>query len=196
MVEVATQESAAVPAPVPVPVSSLEPEAAEAVDAPEAGTASSARGPGAEQSWRALEAGGKYADAVKAAERRGLPTIYQTGSGDDLIALARASRFAGRMDVAQRALTVCRTRFAGSPQAAMSAFLLGRSANGAQAAEWFSTYLREQPSGALAREALGRLIEAHQASGDHVSGRAAAERYLKSYPDGPHATLARQALHR
>jgi transmembrane sensor len=194
MVEVAAQEGAAVPAP--VPVSSLEPEALEIVEPSEDVAPGNARNHGAEQSWRTLEASGKYADAVKAAERRGLGTIYQTGNGDDLIALARASRFAGRMDVAQKALTVCRARFAGSPQAAMSAFLLGRSANGAKAAEWFSTYLREQPGGALAREALGRLIEAHQASGDHVSGRAAAERYLKSYPDGPHATLARQALHR
>ena len=72
----------------------------------------------------------------------------------------------------------------------------GFRAGGAQAADWFSTYLREQPSGALAREALGRLIEAYQAAGDRVSARATAERYLKSYPDGPHATLARQALHR
>jgi len=78
----------------------------------------------------------------------------------------------------------------------MSAFLLGRSASGAQAVQWFSAYLKEQPSGALAREALGRLIEAYQAAGDRVSSRAAAERYLKSYPDGPHATLAREALHR
>jgi hypothetical protein len=192
MVEVASQETAAEPAP--VPVGDLLPEAPEAVEAPE--NAAPGRAHGAEPTWRALEASGKYADAVKAAERRGLSSIYQTGSGDELLALARAARFASRMDVAQQALTACRARFAGSQQAAMSAFLLGRSASGAQAAQWFSTYLREQPSGALAREALGRLIEAYQAAGDHVSGRAAAERYLKSYPDGPHATLARQALHR
>jgi TolA-binding protein len=194
MVEVTSPESGAEPAP--VLVSDLAPEETPAVDAPDEAVTGSARPQGAERSWRALEASGKYADAVKAAERRGLSGIYQSGGGDDLLALARASRFAGRMDVAQQALTACRARFAGSPQAAMSAFLLGRSASGAQAAKWFSTYLREQPSGALAREALGRLIEAHEAAGDHVSGRAAAERYLKSYPDGPHATLARQALHR
>jgi outer membrane protein assembly factor BamD (BamD/ComL family) len=98
--------------------------------------------------------------------------------------------------VNREALMACRARFAGTQQAAMSAFQLGRSASGAQAAQWFSTYLKEQPGGQLAREALGRLIEAHEAAGDHVSGRAAAERYLKSYPDGPHAALARQALHR
>ena len=195
MVEVSTQDSVSAvptPAPLPVPVDSLSPEAAAAQDE----AATSAPHARSEPTWRALEASGKYAEAVKTAERRGLSSIYQAGPADDLLALARASRFAGRMDVAREALMACRARFSGSAQAAMSAFLLGRSASGVQAAEWFSTYLKEQPSGALAREALGRLIEAYQAAGDRVSARAAAERYLKSYPDGPHATLARQALHR
>ena len=198
MVEVASSESAAAavtpaPAPTPVSVDSLSPETDEVTADETLPSSPHARG---EKSWRALEASGKYADAVKAAERRGLSSIYQSGAGDDLLALARAARFAGRMAVSRDALMACRARFAGSPQAAMSAFLLGRSASGAQAAEWFSTYLREQPGGALAREALGRLLEAYQASGDRVAARAAAERYLKSYPDGPHATLAREALHR
>jgi transmembrane sensor len=193
MVEVATQEATpSTPEPT-IAVDQLAQEPEEA--APEASSSTKAR-TGDASAWRALEAAGKYAEAVKAAERRGLSGIYQSGSGDDLLTLARAARFAGRAEVARAALLACRTRFPGSQQAAMSAYLLGRSAGGAQAAEWFSTYLREQPGGALAREALGRLIEAHQASGDQVAARAAAERYLKSYPDGPHATLARQALHR
>lgn len=196
MVEVASPDNAAAAEPTPVPVDSLSPEALAAELPPEAQATSSGRTRNDGPSWRALEAGGKYAEAVKTAERRGLSGIYQTGVADDLLALARAARFAGRMDVAREALTACRGRFSGSQQAAMSAFLLGRSASGAQAAQWFSTYLKEQPGGALAREALGRLIEAHQAAGDRVSSRAAAERYLKSYPDGPHATLAREALHR
>jgi transmembrane sensor len=199
MVEVSSAENAASPEPVaapaqvPVSVDSLSPETT-----PELPEETSPSSPHAarEPSWRALEASGKYAEAVKTAERRGLSNIYQAGAADDLLALARASRFAGRMDVAREALMACRARFAGSQQAAMSAFLLGRSANGAQAAQWFSAYLKEQPGGALAREALGRLIEAYQAAGDRVSSRSAAERYLKSYPDGPHATLAREALHR
>ncbi len=199
MVEVASQESAAVasatPEPMPVAVDSLSPEAEAEAVAPEETTASAPRVRN-EPSWRALEASGKYADAVKTAERHGLSGIYQGGAADDLLALARASRFAGRMDVAREALMACRARFSGSQQAAMSAFLLGRSASGAQAAQWFSAYLKEQPGGALAREALGRLVEAYQAAGDRVSSRAAAERYLKIYPDGPHATLAREALHR
>ena len=201
MVEVTSPEGAtspepvAVPAPVPVSVDSLSPEVA--ADVPEETSPSSPHAARErEVSWRELEKSGKFAEAVKTAERRGLSNVYQTGSADDLLALARAGRFAGRMPVERDALMACRARFAGSPQAAMSAFLLGRSANGAQAAQWFSTYLKEQPGGALAREALGRLIEAYQAAGDRVSSRAAAERYLKSYPDGPHATLARDALHR
>jgi transmembrane sensor len=197
MVEVTTPEAATAAAPTPVPVAvsvdSLSPEAEGVTDEASPSAPHTSRN---EPSWRDLEASGKYADAVKTAQRRGLSGIYQTGAGDDLLALARAARFTGRMDVAREALMACRARFAGSPQAAMSAFLLGRSANGASAAEWFSTYLKEQPGGALAREALGRLIEAYQAAGDRVSERAVAERYLKTYPDGPHATLAREALHR
>jgi hypothetical protein len=198
MVEVASSaESAAAVAPAeptPVSVDSLSPETDEAAADEVLPSAPHARS--SEKSWRDLEASGKYADSVKAAQHRGLSSIYQSGAGDDLLALARAARFAGRMDISRDALMACRARFAGSPQAAMSAFLLGRSASGAQAAQWFSAYLKEQPGGALAREALGRLLEAYQASGDRVAARAAAERYLKSYPDGPHATLAREALHR
>jgi hypothetical protein len=191
VVEVAAQETADAPA---VPVDQLLPEAEAA--APDEASGGAARARGSDAAWRELEAAGKYAAAVKLAERRGLSNIYQTAGGDDLVALARAARNSGRGDVARDALMACRARFAGTQQAAMAAFRLGQAASGAQAAEWFSTYLKEQPRGALAREALGRLIEAYQAAGDQVSGRAAAERYLKSYPDGPHATLARQALHR
>ncbi len=195
MVEVTAQETAAA-APVPVPVDQLAPEATAELVAPEEAAKSGARPRGSDLSWRDLEEAGKFADAVKLAERRGLSNIYQTGGGDDLLALARAASFSRHGEIARQALMACRARFSGSQHAAMAAYQLGRSASGAQAAEWFSTYLREQPNGALAREALGRLVEAYQAAGDHVSGRAAAERYLKSYPDGPHATLARQALHR
>jgi TolA-binding protein len=199
MVEVSAHDAPAAAdasaAPTPVSVESLaaEPEATTDEEQP---TSAGRVIRNTEPSWRDLEKTGKYADAVKAAERRGLGSIYQAGGPSDLLALARASRLSGRSDIAREALMACRARFAGSGEAAMSAFLLGRSASGAQAAEWFSAYLKEQPSGALAREALGRLIEAYQASGDGVSARAAAERYLRAYPDGPHATLARDALHR
>jgi hypothetical protein len=54
--------------------------------------------------------------------------------------------------------------------------------------------VREQPSGALAREASGRLLEACIAAGDGAGARDAATRYLARYPSGPHAALARRVL--
>jgi outer membrane protein assembly factor BamD (BamD/ComL family) len=76
----------------------------------------------------------------------------------------------------------------------MAAFLLGRASHGATAARWFETYLEEQPGGNLAREALGRLIEAYQASGSKEAAVRTARQYLKRYPTGPHAELARRAV--
>jgi outer membrane protein assembly factor BamD (BamD/ComL family) len=63
-----------------------------------------------------------------------------------------------------------------------------------EAVGWFQRYLAEEPSGPLAREAAGRLIELYRQSGDAASVRSAAESYLKNYPTGPHAGLARSVL--
>jgi TolA-binding protein len=131
---------------------------------------------------------------MREAERVGLAKIYETAEVDELMSLARAARFAGRGDVVNRALTSCRKRFPGHADAAMAAFLLGRSAPPAEAAQWFATYLREQPHGALAPEAAGRLIESYQAAGDTSAAQNAASQYLNRYPSGPHAAYARRVL--
>jgi transmembrane sensor len=144
--------------------------------------------------WRDLARAGKYSEALAAAERSGLSAIYGSGSSEDLMTLSRAARHAERDDVADQALLRCRERFAGSPQAATAAFLLGRGAAPAAAATWFATYLREQPSGPLAREAAGRLVESYQRAGNVTAARAAARSYLSAFPTGPHATYARSVL--
>jgi outer membrane protein assembly factor BamD (BamD/ComL family) len=54
--------------------------------------------------------------------------------------------------------------------------------------------LREQPSGSLAPEAHGRLLEALQRSGDSAAARSAASDYLARYPAGPHAEFAKRLL--
>ena len=94
--------------------------------------------------------------------------------------------------------TVVRSRFPGTEAAADAAFLLGRMQfhSGAYrtSATWFETYLRERPDGRLAREAAGRLVESYHRSGDRDEAREAAEQYLRRYPDGPHAALARSVL--
>jgi hypothetical protein len=144
--------------------------------------------------WQDLARSGKHAEALAAAERLGLSSICGSGSAEDLMTLARVARHAHRGEVADRALRSCRERFAGSSQAATAAFLMGRSSGPAQAAGWFAIYLQEQPSGPLAREAAGRLVESYQRSGNVEAARAAARRYLAAYPAGPHAAFARSVL--
>jgi transmembrane sensor len=107
---------------------------------------------------------------------------------------ARVARLAGRPNEERAALLACRKRAPGQPPAAQAAYLLGRASAAAEAAQWFETYLREQPQGLLAREASGRLIESYRASGNSSAAQKAAARYLAHYPNGPHASLARQAL--
>jgi TolA-binding protein len=185
---------AAPPAPdlnlAPQPEAPALPDAAD-TSVPGAGNRMS---PSTNAAWLALVKEGKYRDAVAAAERGGLGRVYQTASADDLLELARSARLAGREDVEHDALVACRQRFKGQPSGAKAAYLLGRAAAPKEAAQWFETYLREQPSGMLAREAAGRLIESHQRAGNTAGAREAAIRYLASYPDGPQAATARAVL--
>jgi hypothetical protein len=144
--------------------------------------------------WQALERAGRFADALREAERFGLDDIYANGSAEDLLSLARAARFVGRRDVSSGALLGCRKRFPGTPEAAAAAYLMGRNAPPEQAVKWFSAYLAEEPAGTWAREASGRLVEAYQANGDTRAARDAAKRYLARYPAGPHADFAKKVL--
>lgn len=78
----------------------------------------------------------------------------------------------------------------------MAALYMGRMAFDQQrdypaAAKWFNLYLKEQKSGTLHREVLGRLMEAQYKSDMHTNARQTARQYLRSYPDGPHAAKAR-----
>lgn len=146
--------------------------------------------------WRELERQGQFDRAIQEAMRAGLDEIYARATAEDLMGLARAARLAGRLDISGAALLSCRRRFAGTPDAAMAAYLLGRNAAPAEAARWFSTYLSEQPDGSLAREASGRLMEAHFRSGLREAARADARAYLLRYPSGPHADFANMVLSR
>jgi hypothetical protein len=145
-------------------------------------------------SWQELEQRGSYGEAIQAAERQGLDPIYEGGTAEDLMTLARAARFAGRGELATLALLRCRQRFPSDPRAATAAFLLGRGAPPAQAAQWFATYLKEQPGGPLAREAAGRLIEAYDRAGNRQAAKEAAQKYVAGYPGGPHAAFAQRIL--
>src|SRR5690606_35999123 len=132
-----------------------------------------------------------------AAESNGFDTTCEALSGPELLVLADAARYAGRFVRATEALETVRRRFAGSDAAATAAFELGRIAMDVRrelvpAGDHFEAYLRERPTGSLAREALGRAIEARSRAGDNTRAERLAVRYLSTWPDGPHAKLARK----
>lgn len=148
-------------------------------------------------SWRSLLRANRYGDAVEAASAIGFESECEQASLEELKALGDAAYFSNKTAKAEFAYGAIRRRFAGSPQAATAAYSLGRldfDMRGAysKAEQWFRTYLMESPNGALAREALGRLMEAQQRSGDVARARETATRYLSLYPGGPHAKLAQR----
>jgi len=145
-------------------------------------------------SWAALARAGKARAAVAAAERAGLDEIDASASAESLLDLARAARLIGRTDLERSALLACRKRAPGQPAAAQASYLLGRASPPSEAVTWFETYLREQPSGLLAREASGRLLESYLALGDRSGALRAAAHYLAAYAEGPHAAMARRTL--
>jgi TolA-binding protein len=151
--------------------------------------------------WRELLAAGRLSDGLRAAERANFDRVCHVATAKELLALADAGRLFGRHARAMTALRVLRQRFPGSADAATAAFTLGRISFEKQhdypnAATWFETYLREQPSGPLMGDSFGRLMEARLRSGDHDRARSDAQQYLRRFPEGPYASEARGILSR
>jgi ferric-dicitrate binding protein FerR (iron transport regulator) len=143
--------------------------------------------------WKELARAGKYRDALSRAEEIGIEGLFDSLPARDLLRLADVARFARAPAHAIAALEAVRRRFPDSDEAATAAFERGRLAlarEPASAAGWFETYLRERPDGSLAREAMGRWLEALEAGSDGASAAAVARRYLERWPKGPHADLA------
>jgi hypothetical protein len=190
-----TMASNSLEAPVEV-ASGTAPNDSESLAAP-VSTSNEVSTPGlrAVPGWSALAYRGDYRAAFEAAEREGFDKVCRSSSASELLSLAEASRFSGHAARAIQALDALRSRYAGSEDAAVAAFQLGRlTTNGQQAAEWFRTYLREHKRGELTREAKGRLLEALSRAGDKDAARAAARDYLTAYPRGPHAAFATKLL--
>jgi hypothetical protein len=168
--------------PAPITVEPAQPALSAAATPSSAGAAA--------PSWRELSAAGKYNEALAAAERAGFTQEVERASSRDLATLADAARYASRPALAVQALLAQRRRFGARGS---SAFVLGKIAADqqgapAEAVRWFETYLQEEPNGALAEQALGRLLLLRK--GD----KATAERYLARHPNGVQAPLARAIL--
>lgn len=155
--------------------------------------------PPAGDTWAAAAERGAYTQAFERAKRAGFEAECARSNAQQLAALADSARLAGAFREAKHALLTLRSRFPNTDEAALAAFTLGRMEfDGARprrsSITWFQTYLKEQPRGPMKREAIGRLIEAFQATGDLPAARALASSYLREYPSGPHAELASRVL--
>jgi TolA-binding protein len=184
------------------------PPAEAAPASPEAPKVAAAESPSGErvtaekpagQRWIALARAGDFAEAFAVANDAGFETECARASASELALLADVARHAKAPQKAEHAFLTLRRRFPGSNEAALSAFALGRlefderRAYG-KAATWFRAYLSERPSGAMTREALGRLVEACYRAKDDAGAREAAVQYVREYPSGPHAELARRVV--
>lgn len=155
--------------------------------------------PALSATWQALAAAHDYKGALRAAEQVGFEAECARLEPKGLMLLADVARYAGNVPRADYAYSAVRHRFAASSESTLAAYFLARLAfdergNYGQAVSWFRTYLAENPSGGLAREALGRLMEAQHRLGRKSEASASARRYLAEYPMGPGAPLARQLI--
>lgn len=188
--------SSAVPVAAPEPPLEEKPDAAAVVAAPSAVSSSDAT---VRDDWRELARRGLLRKAFAAAEAGDFEAACRTATPAELLELGDAARLSGRADRATQALLALRTRYPTDSRRSAAAFALGKVAFDqsrayAQAAEWFATSIREQPSGSLAREASGRLIEAYRSAGNVPAAERAARDYLARYPDGPHVDVARSVV--
>jgi hypothetical protein len=164
--------------------------------APPAPPSGASHGDGA--AWAARVSRGDFAGVLESAERRGIDRTLAEAPLADLGALADAARYARRPDVARPALAAERARFPGSLPARDAAFFLGGLAEGdgdaAAALDWYETYLRESPDGAYAAQALGRTIALVQQLRGNDDARTRAGEYLRRFPGGAYAPVARKLL--
>lgn len=143
---------------------------------------------------------GEFERVLAEVEASGVDDVLLHRPLADLVAVADAARYAGRRDLAQRALRAQRVRFPGSADAKSAAFHLGRiqddAGDSAGAIAWYDRYLVEAHDGPLAEGALGRKIVTMSRSSGREAARPVAEEYLVRFPTGPHAAVAREIVRR
>lgn len=164
----------------------------------ECGTRATTVRPRPVATWRELAGQGEHAEAIAAAEREGVAALVERLGPADLDRLILSARQAGAAGPAREGLEALRRRFPAHARAQGAAFLLGRVAfdlagDTGAAAGWFETYLREQPEGALAEQARGRLLEIWN-DDDGARAQEMARDYLQHHAEGERAWLARRIL--
>ncbi|MBU1221662.1 tetratricopeptide repeat protein [Myxococcota bacterium] len=140
--------------------------------------------------WRTFYAKEDYSGAVSAIEKAGLEQFIDSAPLKDLQAVANAARYSGKSKTAVKVFESLRKRYPNTSSASTAAFLIGRiyaeqMKNPSGAVHWFDTYLRENPSGGMAEEALGRKMDCAYNAGLVMTARDTATKLLKEYPSGP-----------
>ncbi|MEM9728669.1 MAG: FecR family protein [Myxococcota bacterium] len=188
----APADPSAVEAPEASPTGTSETE--DATPVVEAPAAEAPPTPEEDPPWKDLVERGEYVELLSTLSPTQVRQAIERISQRDLVALAAAARRTSDPRTTEIYLAI-RSRFPQTDAAAQAAFMLARiefhDGSFEDAASWLETYLQERPKGRFAREASGRLIEAYGKAGDQARAKAAAQRYLDRYPDGPHAGLAR-----
>ncbi len=154
---------------------------------------------GAITSWLELAQAGHHRQAYERAKSMGIQAECERLGADHLLLLGNVARLSGNAEHAAYAYSALRRRFAASTHAARAAFSLGRlgvKSEPGRAAQWFETYLKEEPNGPLAQAASDWLFELAATSGEVERLRARARSYLDTYPNGAHANDARRVLER
>ena len=148
------------------------------------------------QAWTGRMAQGDFEGVVEDAVRQGLERTVAEAPLSELAMLADAARYARRLEIAARTLTGERARFPRSVEARDAAFFLAGLAESEESApaalDWYDTYLRENPEGALVSEALGRKMLLLVGLKATEPVHAVALEYLRRFPAGPYARRARK----
>jgi transmembrane sensor len=145
-------------------------------------------------SWRKLAKRGAYADAFKALGPSSKGVLNEPS---DLMLAADVARLSRHPGEATRFLSRVTDQFPRDKQAPLAAFTLGRVlledlGQPGRAADAFHRAQQLAPKGPLASDALAREADAAQRAGQVDRAKQLAQRYLESYPTGPHAARLRK----
>jgi hypothetical protein len=152
----------------------------------------------APRAWTSAITSGHAARVVAEAESHGLDRTLLEVDSTALVALADASRYSGRPEIAVRAFVAERQRFADTAPAHAAAFFLGRLADDrgevAAGLAWYRRYLSETPQGPYAAEALGRKMLAVERISGRDAARSVAREYVERFPNGTYMLQAHSIL--
>jgi hypothetical protein len=149
--------------------------------------------------WRFFALRDDAASAYAAAEQAGFSSLAGSMPQTDVLLLGDMARQAKKPERAKEAYLAVRDRFPGQPASIDAALRMGHlmaevSHDDARAAWWYERALREAPSGATAPEAMSRWLEVLARGPDHGAARNVAQDYLRRFPNGDDAALARDVL--